>query len=294
MHIGRTRKDFVINAIIYTVLSLLALSTIVPLLNIVAVSLSDSAKAAAGLVTVYPLGFDLSTYRMIFQDDALITAAVVSAKRVALALALHLTLVILASYPLSKTARAFPGRNVYMWIIVITMLFPPNIVPLFFTVRDLGLLGSIWALVLPAAVGQFFIILTLNFFRSLPQELDESASIDGAGPWRRILTICLPLSKPIIATIALFIVVGNWNAYFDGLIFSIRMEDYPLQTYIQQLVVTINPGIRDLEQIKQMVGVSNRSLNAAKMVVTMIPIVIVYPFLQKYFISGMMIGAVKE
>ena len=174
------------------------------------------------------------------------------------------------------------------------MLIPPNIVPLFFWGRDLGLLGSIWALVLPAAVGQFFIILTLNFFRSLPQELDESASIDGAGPWRRLLTICLPLSKPIIATIALFIVVGNWNAYFDGLIFSIRMEDYPLQTYIQQLVVTINPGIRDLEQIKQMVGVSNRSLNAAKMVVTMIPIVIVYPFLQKYFISGMMIGAVKE
>ncbi|QJD86312.1 carbohydrate ABC transporter permease [Cohnella herbarum] len=294
MKIRATRQDFAIDAVIYTVLALLAIITMIPLLNIMAVSLSDSAKATAGLVTIYPLGLSFKTYETIFKDQAILTAAGVSLQRVFWALLINMAIVILASYPLSKTNKAFRSRGVYMWIVIGTMLFSPAIIPLFFTVRDLDMLGTVWALVIPGAVGQFYIILMLNYFRSIPAELEESASIDGASPWRRLFQIYVPLSKPIIATIALFVVVGHWNAYYDGLIFAIRTEDYPLQTYIQQLVVNYDTTIRDLEQVKSLLAVSNRSLTAAKLVVTMIPILVIYPFMQKYFISGIMLGSVKE
>jgi ABC-type glycerol-3-phosphate transport system permease component len=290
----KTNRDIIIDIIIYTLLALLGITTLIPLLNILAVSLSDSAKATAGLVTVFPLGFNLTTYATIFQDQAILTAAGVSFQRVVLSLILDMALVILASYPLSKTSRVFPFRNVYMWIVIATMLFSPGVIPLFFTVKDLHMLGTIWSLVIPGAVGQFYIILMINYFRTIPMELEESASIDGANPWRRLVQIYLPLSKPIMATIALFVVVANWNAYYDGLIYAIRTQDYPLQTYIQQLVVNYDTTVRDLDQVKKMLAVSNRSLTAAKLVVTMIPILLIYPFMQKYFISGIMIGSVKE
>ncbi len=294
MHYKTTKQDIATDTIIYTILAILAVITLVPLLNIVAVSLSDSAKATAGLVTLYPLGLNFKTYAAIFKEEALLTAAGVSFQRVFWALIVQMAVVILASYPLSKSNKTFPFRGVYMWTVIATMLFSPSIIPLFFTVRDLNMLGTVWALVVPGAVGQFFIILMLNYFRGIPAELEESASIDGASPWRRLLQIYIPLSTPIIATIALFVVVGNWNAYFDGLIFAIRTEDYPLQTYIQQLVVNYDTTIRDVEQIKSLLSVSNRSLTAAKLVVTMIPVLLVYPFMQKYFISGIMLGSVKE
>ncbi|QHW30563.1 carbohydrate ABC transporter permease [Paenibacillus rhizovicinus] len=294
MGIRLTKSDIITNTIIYSILTMLAVITLVPLLNILAISLSDSAKATAGLVTVYPLGLSWSTYTTIFKDHAILTAAGVSCERVVLALVINMVLVVLASYPLSKSNKTFRFRGVYMWIIIGTMLFGPSIVPMFFTVKDLHMLGTIWALVIPGAVGQFNIILMMNYFRNIPSELEESASIDGAGPWRRLLQIYVPLSLPIMATIALFVVVGNWNAYFDGLIYSMDPKDFPLQTYIQQLVVNYDTTIRDVEQVRSLLAVSNRSLTAAKLVITMIPILLVYPFMQKYFITGIMLGSVKE
>lgn len=294
MFMKRTGKDYAIDAVIYAIMAILAITTLTPLLNVLAISLSDSAKASAGVVTVYPLGFNLTTYATILKDRAILTAAGVSAQRVVLSLVVDMVLALLASYPLSKDKRKFPFRDVYMWIVLATMLFPPSLIPMFFTVRDLKLTGTIWSLVLPGAVGQFYIILIMNYFRSLPAELDESASIDGAGAWRRLVQIYLPLSKPIIATIALFIVVFSWNAYFDGLIYAIRTEDYPLQTYIQQLVVNLDTNIRDVEKAREKLALSSRSLTAAKLVITMIPIIVIYPFMQKYFIAGITLGSVKE
>ncbi|AZN39199.1 carbohydrate ABC transporter permease [Paenibacillus albus] len=294
MGIRLTKSDILTNTIIYSILTMLALITLVPLLNILSISFSNSAKATAGLVTVYPLGFSWTTYTTIFKDHAILTAVGVSVQRVVLALVIDMVLVILASYPLSRTSKVFRSRGIYMWIVIGTMLFGPSLVPMFFTVKDTHMLGTIWALVIPGAVGQFNIILMMNYFRNIPSELEESASIDGAGPWRRLLQIYVPLSLPIMATIALFIVVGNWNAYFDGLIYSINTDDYPLQTYIQQLVVNYDTTIRDVDQVRSLLAVSNRSLTAAKLVITMIPILVVYPFMQKYFISGIMLGSVKE
>jgi putative aldouronate transport system permease protein len=294
MAIKLTKSDIIVNTIIYAILTMLVVITLVPLLNILAISLSNSAKATAGLVTVYPLGLSWSTYATIFKDHAILTAAGVSFERVVLALVIDMVLVVLAAYPLSRNKKAFRSRGVYMWIVIGTMLFGPSTVPMFFTVKDMHMLGTIWALVIPGAVGQFNIILMLNYFRNIPSELEESASIDGAGPWRRLLQIYVPLSMPIMATIALFVVVGNWNAYYDGLIYSMKTSDFPLQTYIQQLVVNYDTTIRDVEQVRSLLAVSNRSLTAAKLVITMIPILLVYPFMQKYFISGIMLGSVKE
>lgn len=286
--------DRCVDVIIVVILGLLTILTLIPLLNVLAVSLSDPVKASSGLVTIYPLGFNLEPYKAILKDKALLSAVWISVQRVVYSVFIVMILTVLASYPLSKDKKDFKLRDFYMWIVLITMLFPPNIVPLFFTVRELGLIGKIWALVLPGAIGQFYIILMINFFRGIPKELEESAKLDGANPWRVLFQIYIPLSKPIIATILLFIVVFNWNSYFDGLIYAVNTEDYPLQTYVQQLVVNINPNITDIEQVKKFLTVSNRGLNAAKIVVTMIPIILVYPSLQRYFINGIMLGAVKE
>jgi len=291
---SKSFSDRVVDIIIYLILGLLTIVTLIPLLNVLAVSLSDSTKASSGLVTVYPLGFTLEPYKTIINDGALLQAVSVSVQRVVISIFLVLILTVLASYPLSKDRKEFWLRDVYMWIVLITMMFPPNIIPLYLTVRNLNLIGKIWSLVLPGAVGQFYIILMVNYFRGIPKELEESARIDGANPWRIVFQIFIPLSKPIVATILLFIIVFNWNSYFDGLIYAVKTQDYPLQTYVQQLVVNINPNVTDLEDIKKLLAVSNRSLNAAKIVVTMIPIIIVYPFLQRYFITGIMLGSVKE
>ena len=158
-------------------------------------------------------------------------------------------------------------------------------------------MGSIWALVLPGLVSQFLIILVINFFRSIPKELDDSGSIDGAGPWQKLFLIYVPLAIPILATITLFIIVWQWNAFLDGLIYMKKTSQYPLQTYIQQMVITIDPlklvaEGGDFSKIGAIV--SNRTLNASKLVVTMVPILLIYPYLQKYFVKGIMLGSIKE
>jgi ABC-type glycerol-3-phosphate transport system permease component len=153
---------------------------------------------------------------------------------------------------------------------------------------------TLWALVLPGAVPVFNVVLLMNFFRNLPKELSDAGHIDGAGPWYMMVKVYVPLSLPALATITLFSVVGHWNSFFDGMIFMRSTEHYPLQTYIQQLVVQLNLADLDSTQAELLQKVSDKTLNAAKIVVSMVPILVVYPFLQKYFIHGIMLGSVKE
>nr|WP_239635455.1 carbohydrate ABC transporter permease [Paenibacillus sp. H1-7] len=199
------------------------------------------------------------------------------------------------AFPLSRTPRRFKGRNVYMWCLVIAMLFSGGLIPWYLTIRSVGLIDTIWALVLPGAVPIFNVILLMNFYRNLPKELDEAAMMDGAGPWNTLFRLYLPLGLPAIATVTLLSVVGHWNAFFDGLVLIHTPANMPLQTYINTfLLQPAQIDNMDPEMLKTLMQTSDQGLNAAKVMVSMIPILMIYPFLQRYFIHGIVLGSVKE
>ena len=203
-------------------------------------------------------------------------------------------LIIIMAYPLSKDKREFPQRNIYMWFLVFTMLFNGGTIPWYITIKNYGLLDTMWALVLPCAVQVYNIILMMNFFKGIPKELEEAAVMDGAGPFTTLLKIYLPVSLPGLATVGLFVLLYHWNNYFDGIILMNSASKLPLQSYVQQFVVSVDAKQNmTTEQLLELAKMSSRTLNAAKIVVTMVPILVVYPFLQKYFTSGLVMGAVK-
>ncbi|NOU88733.1 ABC transporter permease subunit [Paenibacillus sp. LMG 31460] len=286
-----------VDLFILLVLALIALISLYPLWYTIALSVSEQAAANAGKVTVWPVGFNLTSYQIILGDDKFFRAFGVSVKRVVLGGVLNFFLTVIMAYPLSLENKQFRGRNLYMWYLVFCMLFSGGLIPLYMTITALGMQNTIWSLVIPGAVPIFNVILIMNFFRSLPKALEEAAVVDGAGPWYTLIRIYIPLSLPAMATVTLFSIVGHWNSFFDGMIFMSKPDNYPLQTYIQQLVITITPDMmKDLtsDQLIQLMKASNKTLNAAKLMVAMLPILLIYPFLQRYFVHGIVMGSVKE
>ncbi|MDG0795090.1 carbohydrate ABC transporter permease [Cohnella ginsengisoli] len=281
---------------IYLILSLIAFFSIAPILNTLAISFSGKIPAMAGQVFFWPVEFNLSAYESIMRDRNFFISFGVSIERVLLGGAINFVITVLMAYPLSRTAKLFPGRNVYMWFVIFCMLFNGGLIPWYMTIYSLGLLDSIWALVLPTAVPVFNVILLMNFFKGIPKELEEAANMDGAGPWKTLSVIFVPISLPALATVTLFSIVGHWNAFFDGMILMQHKEHWPLQTYIQQLIISVNSimNTTDPEEIKRLTNMSSQLLNSAKVMVSMVPILLIYPFLQKYFVSGIVLGAVKE
>jgi putative aldouronate transport system permease protein len=294
MAIKKNLSEKTADVFIYAILTFALILSLLPLINIVAISFSNNAIASGGLVTFYPLGFNIESYKNILKESSFFNAFRISVIRVVLNTSLVFITTVLAAYPLSKEDKEFKARKIYIWIIVFTMMFGPALIPWYMTIKDLHLMGTIWALVLPGAVSQFLIILVINFFRSIPKAIDECASIDGAGPWCKLFRIYLPLSTPVLATMTLFLIVWNWNSFFDGLILMSNTNQYPLQTYIQQLVAVVNPTLMSPDKTHELFKVSERTLNAAKITITMLPILIIYPMLQKHFIKGIMLGSVKE
>lgn len=279
--------------IIWAVVILLTLSCLLPLINMVAISFSGSNAVSANKVGLLPVDFNTSAYKKLLGDAQFWKSFLISVERVVLGTFINMVFTISMAYPLSKSRNRFRAREVYMKIVIFAMLFSGGIIPLFMVVSKLHLTNTIWSLVLPGAVPVFNVILLINFFKGVPDSLDEAARIDGAGPLTVLLKIYLPVSLPALATVALFAIVNHWNDYFSGLIYMSKAEMYPLQTYIQQLTVDLTQ-ITDANQLKQLASMNNRTFNAAKIVVSTIPLLVIYPFLQKYFVTGMVIGAVKE
>lgn len=282
------------DAFLIVLLTGIALLCILPIWYTLAVSLSDNAAASSGRVGLWPVGFNLGSYREIMGDSKFFNSFRISALRVLLGASLNFVVILLMAYPLSKNARELPYRNVLMWTLVFTMLFNGGLIPWYMTVKSLGLINNIWALVLANSVPVFSVILVINFFRNLPKELEEAALVDGAGPWRMMLQIFVPLAVPVLATVTLFSIVYHWNEFFNGLVLMTGADHYPLQTYIQQMVVVIDANTMTAEQIQRMSLLSNRTLNSAKIFIAMIPVLAVYPFLQRFFITGITLGSVKE
>jgi len=289
-----TLGSLLLDIVVTVVLVTLAILCILPLWYTLCVSLSDKSAAAAGLVKLWPVGFNLTSYKSIVGDVNFFHAFWVSIQRVVLGTGAELAATLLMAYPLSKSVKQFPPRNVIMWFLVFAMLFSGGLIPWYQTMKSIHMINNIWGLVLGNSLPIFNVILVMNFFRNLPKEIEEAALIDGAGPWQIFLEIYLPLSKPVIATVALFSMVYHWNEFFNGLVLSTRQAYYPLQTYIQQQIVVINTATMTQDQIQQLNEISNQTLNAAKIFIAMIPILLIYPFLQKYFIKGITLGSVKE
>jgi putative aldouronate transport system permease protein len=281
--------------IIYIILILLGLSCLLPLLNTVALSFSSSAAATAGQVGIIPVGFTLKSYHKILNDTQFWRSFMISVIRVILGTTLNIFLVITMAYPLSKSRSEFKAQGVYVKFVIFAMLFNGGMVPTYMVVQKLGLLNSIWSLILPGAVGTGNIILMMNFFRGVPKALEEAAEIDGANPLQILWNVFIPASKPCIATIVLFCVVGHWNDYFTGILYITKVHNYPLQTYIRMIATTFDISkITDIKKLEEFLAVSERTLNSAKIVVSVIPLLLIYPFLQKYFTAGLVVGAVKE
>lgn len=280
-------------ALIWLVVILMTLSCLLPLVNMVAISLSSSNAVASNQVGLLPVEPTVSTYQKLLNDTQFWASFWIYVQRVVLGLIINMFFVITMAYPLSKSRLRFPAREVYIKIVIFAMLFSGGIIPLFMVVSQLKMINTIWALVLPSAVPVFNVILMVNFFKGVPVSLDEAASIDGASPLTILIKIYLPVSLPALATVALFSIVYHWNDYFSGLLYMNKATLYPLPTYIQQLTVDITQ-VTDAEQLKQLATMSNRAFNATKIVVSTIPLLLIYPFLQKYFVSGIVIGAVKE
>lgn len=289
--VGTSSSYKVFQVVVYVVMGVVAILCVLPMVNILAISFSDQGEVARGDVYLLPRGFTIDSYRIVFGLGAFLRAFWVSVQRVVVGTAVNIVLTLLLAYPLSKSARVLPGRNVAMWALVFAMLFNGGLVPTYMLVRNLGLIDSFWALIFPTAVPLFSVILIMNFMRSLPMSLEEAALIDGAGYFQVLWRVVIPLSAPAIATITLFSAVNHWNEYFTGLIYMNRASNYPLQTYL--FGMTAQRDITSVEQALLYARVSERTIISAQLFVAMIPILLVYPFLQRHFVKGIVLGSVK-
>jgi len=290
----RTLGSRLFEWILYASMILISFMSLAPIIHSTAISFSDAAQANSGYVSFWPKGYSLAAYKKVMEDTQFFVSFMVSIERVAVGVTLALIVTVLMAYPLSRETRDFRYRNVVMWLLLFVMMFNGGLIPGYMATKSLGLMNSFWVLVLPGLANVFNAILVMNFFRNLPKELDDCSSIDGAGPWRKLFGIYFPLSLPVLATITLFNIVGIWNEYFTAMIFITDQNLLPLQTYLQQMVVQIDPTQMDSSTLSRISEYTGVTLNSAKLVVSIIPIIIIYPLLQKYFITGITLGSVKE
>ncbi|WP_077624670.1 carbohydrate ABC transporter permease [Sediminibacillus massiliensis] len=278
----------------YTFLTLAAIACLFPLIHILAVSLSGSAAATANIVKLWPVDFTLDAYAKTIGNENFLRSLMISFNRVFLGTLISMGLMLCAAYPLSKTDEEFKGRKIYTWFFVFTMLFNGGLVPTYIVVTQLGLSDTMWALVLPTAINAFNLILLLNFFRtSVPKSLEEAAFIDGANHFQIFLKIYLPISVPAIATISLFTMVFHWNSWFDGLIYMTDSRNYPLSTFLQTVIVQQDFTNMDVDA-EMLRDLSQRTVQSAQIFIAALPMLIVYPFLQRYFVKGIVLGSEKE
>lgn len=280
----------------YILLGSLAILSLLPLINILVVSLSSNSAVAANKVGLWPVDFNIKSYVFAMVNDNFWSSFLVSIKRVFVGVPFSMFLIILTAYPLSKTKQIFKGRGFFAWFFMISILFSGGLIPYYLTVSSLHLVDTFWSLIIPCSVQVFYIIILLNFFRQIPSEMSEAAEIDGAGHFRVLIKIMIPLSIPALATLVLLTFIFHWNSWFDGLLFIGYPDKQPLQSYLQTIIsrpLNVMDFAKDPEQWKIISSINERTLKSAQIIIAMIPIAVIYPFCQRYFVKGMMIGAVK-
>lgn len=293
INVSPARKIFnIVNAVVITLIMIICL---VPIINVLAQSFSSSHAIVSNEVKLLPVEFTTSAYAYVMDNQEFWQSVWVTFKRVLLGVPLSMILTVLAAYPLSKSNRIFRARRYYSAYFIFLMIFNGGLIPTYMVISKLHLIDTIWSLVLPCAVPIFNVILMMNFFRGIPEALEESAMLDGASQWTIMLKIFLPLSKPSIATVTLFSLITHWNSWFDGLIYSNFTSNYPLQSYLQTLIVDMRSLFEsgNAEDIIRALSVNDTNLKAAQIFISIIPLMLIYPFCQKYFTAGLTLGSVK-
>ncbi|MFF9563679.1 carbohydrate ABC transporter permease [Leifsonia sp. NPDC014704] len=285
--------DRALLVVIYLGLTLAVLVVLVPLLFILASSFSSPHAVTAGQVFLWPVDFTLKGYQTVLADPQVLMGYANSLFYMIAGTLISTTLTVCIAWPLSRPS--FMGRNVIMSLLLFTMLFSGGLIPTYMVVQNLGLLDTRWALLLPQAVAVWQVIIARTFFRSaIPEELVEAASLDGASDFRFLWTVVLPLSKPLIAVIALMYAIGQWNGYFDALLYLKSSDLFPLQLVLRNILVlnATNGGVSDLAAQAQNQELVNL-LKYALIVITSVPVLVIYPFVARYFNKGVLIGSVK-
>jgi putative aldouronate transport system permease protein len=268
-----------------------------PMINIVALSFSSRNMVNAGFVTFWPKEFTLSSYEYMLEKSGLFPAGIITLKRVFFGLLINLAMTVLVAYPLSKDDLQFRSRKFYVGFFLFSMIFNGGLIPTYIVIKEMGMLDTIWALILPNAVTMYYVLLMLNFFRGIPKSIEEAAVVDGANWMQILLKIYMPLSLPSLATVTLFIIVGHWNEWFDGMIYNNRAQNYPLMTFLQYHVINFKTSDLRPEQIAAnpaLADLDGRAIKSAGIVLCTLPILCLYPFLQRYFVTGIVMGSVKE
>jgi len=291
--IEKNERSRVADFLIYFALILFGLVSVIPILHVLSVSMSSPNAVASSGLMLYPKEFTLDSYTFVFRGGSIQRAFMVTTFITVVGTAISLFCTTTAAYALSR--EDLPGANVLMIFVIIPMVFSAGIIPGYMLIQDLGLINSVWAMILPAAVNSFYLILMRNFFENIPKSLVESARLDGASEFTILLRIMLPLALPAMMTIGLFYAIAYWNEFFRGIFYITDPQNWPLQVLVRNVVVQA-----DLNEL----GLTNRDLygsqtinqltvRAATIVVTMAPFALVYPFLQRFFIKGIVLGAEK-
>lgn len=286
-------SERLIDALLYGGMLILMLVTLYPFWSQIVLSLEEGASAYSTGFMLFPHKPSFEAYRLAFHYTPLWTGYLNTIVRTALGVTLILVFTALTAYPLSK--KDLPFNRAYTGFVLFTMLFSGGLIPNYLLIRNLGLLDSVWSLVLPGMISAFNVLIMRNFFRSIPESLEESARVDGAGYLRIFVGLIVPLSAPVLATVALWVGVGHWNAWFDSLIYISDSRKQVLQVVLRKIVIENDTS--NLNAMIQKMGTDSkytgRQLQSAVIIISIIPMLAVYPFVQKYFVKGVMVGAIK-
>lgn len=273
------------------VMLLLSLAVLFPIWHVLVVSFSDGIAVQSGQVVFWPKGFTVASYAQIFKEKSLLNAYGNTLKYTLVGTAINMAMTILCAYPMSK--RELFGKGFFTVLMVIPMFVGGGMIPTYLLIDSLGLIDTMWAIVLPGAISTYNMIVMRTFFQTIPTALEESAKIEGAGEWRVLLSVVLPLSTPILATMIMFYSVGHWNSYFSAILYLNRKEYYPVQVILRNIVIANETQNYIAETASSSMEFISTTIKYAVVVVVIAPILCIYPFVQKYFVKGMMVGAIK-
>jgi putative aldouronate transport system permease protein len=289
----QAKSDRVLSAVFCVLLAIAALSCVLPLINVFAIAFSEASAVDSGLVSLWPVGFTLKSFNLLVQKTMAMRAMRNSAVLTVIGTVISMTLTIFAAYPLSKPW--FTGNAVFTKAVIFTMLFSGGMIPTYIVIQKLGLVDTYWSIWLSTSVSTYNMLILRTFFKNVPKELEEAGIMDGCGEVRMMLSIYLPLSKPVLATLILFYGVGYWNVFMSALLYINSPEKQVLSVLVQQMIRSMDVLNNEIvnSNPQDLLSITTAGLRSAGVVVVTLPLLLIYPLLQKYFVKGVMLGSVK-